>query len=305
MDREQAQRLVAQVVRDRVFDGEERELAPDATLAELGFDSLALVTVVSGLEAAVERAFPETMWEERQNLRVEDLVDAVVLQAAPGEPHRAPPAPPAPAHPPSEQAPSAVRAGLAGIARRAFSRLDVVIVERLLDGPLPKLEPPADVVIRRATAADEGAVAALWPGPGRAPKLRQFRSWLADGYTCLAAFAGQEVVAIDWLNDVDPDGGVTAAPGTCLGISLQERWDHAGRGIGLALVARSLAVSKEAGYARQAAYVAAANTRMRAACTGLLGFSEVASARRTTVAGRTRWTWTRDGAHGSGPVLQI
>ena len=308
MTREQATLLVIRIVRERTLNGDdERELPLDATLAELGFDSLALVSVVSGLEAETGRAFPPEYWEERQTLHIADLIDAVERFSPDVEPPTSPAANrPAPAPAAEERRERSLgRAVLATIARRIFSRLDVVIVERLLLGELPRPAPPPGVVLRPATIADVDSLAALWPRALRGRKLRQFRSWLADGYTCLGAFDGEQAIAVDWLNETDDHGAVAAVEGTCLGIYLHERPDRSRQGVGLALLAYSLEVSHDAGYERQAAYVASDNTRMRVACTSLLGFSEVGSARRTTSFGRTRWTWQLRGGTGSGPVLLI
>ena len=269
---------------------------------ELGFDSLALVSVVSGLEAETGQAFPAEYWEGRQTLHLVDLVDAVERFSPGVEQHAAAGASrPAPPPPPEDRRERSLPGALvATIARRIFSRLNVVIVERLLTGDLPRPVPPPGIVLRPATIADLGALADMWPRPLHLRKLRQFRGWLADGYTCLAAFDRERAVAVDWLNETDDEGDVAAVAGTCLGIYLRGRADRTRQGVGLALLAYSLQVSHDAGYQRQAAYVASDNTRMRAACTNLLGFSEVGSARRTTSFGRTRWAWQREAVPAAG-----
>jgi acyl carrier protein/GNAT superfamily N-acetyltransferase len=308
MTREQATLLVMKIVRERAFDGDEvRELPVEATLAELGFDSLALVSVISGLEAEIGKSFPDEYWESRQALRIQDLVEAARQvpsetehQTDGGAAKRSSPS--MAGTPPGR---SLARTVLSTIARRTFSRLDVVIIERSLVDELPRPTIPAGIVLRRATMADEAALAGLWPPALRWHKLRQFRSWLAEGYTCLGAFEGERAVAVDWLNDTDTRGNVAGLEGTCLGTYLYERHDRSSQGIGLALLAYSLEVSRTAGYARQAGYVASDNTRMRLACTSLLGFSEVGSARRTTLFGRSRWSWRLGEAAGRGRIIWI
>ena len=304
LDRAEAEALVLRVVKERAFDGEARPLPLEARLVELGFDSFALVTVVSGLEEAVGNGFPMTFWEERGDLRLVDLVDAVqqfgraispVSVPATSEALRPPP--------PSRLAP--LRSVAAAVARQLYSTLDVVLIERDLSEGLPRFSPPPGVDLRRATLADLHAFRHLWPPVIRVRRLRQVRAWLSDGYVCLAAFERGEVVAVDWLNDADPSGGVAAVPGTCLGIDLYERHDQAGRGVGLALLSSSLEVARDEGYARQAAYVAEDNTLMRTACTRLLGFAEVGSAGRTTILGRRRWIWRQRGEYGEGAVLHL
>jgi acyl carrier protein len=243
--RADAETLVLRIVQERAFDGEARPLPLDAGLVELGFDSFALVTVVSGLEEAVGSGFPMQFWEERGDLRLVDLVDAVQLfgrrirpeDAWAGEPLR----------PPQPSRLSPLRSVAAAAVRQVYSTLDVVVIERELAGSLPRFAPPPAVSLRRATPADLGAFRRLWPPVIRTRRLRQVRAWLRDGYVCLAAFEQDEVVAVDWLNDADPVGGVAAGPGTCLGIDLFERHDQTGRGVGLALLSRSLEVAREEG----------------------------------------------------------
>jgi acyl carrier protein/L-amino acid N-acyltransferase YncA len=312
MNRENAASLVRATIRERAFDGEGAdvpEMPLEATLAEIGFDSLSFVSVVSGLEAALGRSFPSEYWEQRRMLRVADLVDAVELLARTNGSATAT-FPRFEPHPPRHAADrrgailSVLRASAGVFMRNTFSSIDAVILERELEN-LPSLPAPAGVSLRRATAADQSAFSELWPRERRGRMVRQFRARLASGYTCLAAFEGGEVVAIDWLNEADPEGAVAAVPGTCLGISLHERSDQGDRGIGLALLAYSLEVCREAGYVRQAAYVSAKNLRMRTACTSLLGFREAGSARRTTKFGRMRWRWQIGATRGEGPVLEI
>jgi acyl carrier protein len=312
MDREAAVRLVWSTIRERAFDGEDvglPDLPLEATLDEIGFDSLAFVSVVSGLEAAIGRPFPSEFWEQRRPVRIVDLVEAVELlsrtrspittQLRSESPHSR--------RPMAERLgalPAAIRASVAAVARHTFSTIDAIILVRELEN-LPAMPTPTGIALRRVTAADEPALRRLWPRESQTRMVRQFRSRLASGFICLAAFDGPEVVAIDWLNETDPEGGVGALPGTCLGISLHERWDKANRGIGLSLLAYSLEVATNEGYVRQAAYVSVENVRMRAACTRLLGFTEAGSAHRTMKLGRMHWTWEQGPVRGEGPVLEI
>jgi len=205
---------------------------------------------------------------------------------------------------PTRPRPSFVRTVIADAAAWTASGLDVVLVQRDLDR-LPQAVAPDGVSLRSVTQDDLPALTGLWPsGHGRL-KTRQFRVRLARGYTCLGAFEGGRLLAIDWLNSIDFDASVEATPGTWLGIDLYERPDQTGRGVGSALLAHSLAVARTAGYRRQAAYVDARNTRMLAAAIGLLGFTSFGSAHRQKVVGRVRWRWTIDGAAGAGPVLVL
>jgi acyl carrier protein/GNAT superfamily N-acetyltransferase len=290
MTHEEAVRLVTATIRDRVLGGADRALPPDATLAELGFDSLGLVTVVSGLEAAVGRRFPDEYWEGRPNLRVRDLVEAVERSDVPTF---------------EEPRPSSLHGVAARVPWRLYSRQRFALLDRSLEEGLPGPSPPPGVELRRTTAADEATLAELWPRRRRLHARRLIRRWRARGYVGLAAFEHGRALALDWLHDADPEGGVVGEAGTCLGIDLRVRRGYENRGVGVALIAYSLAVGHELGYRRQAAYVARENHSMRSACTALLGFAERGSARRTVVLGKTRWTWQRDGRAGSGPMLRL
>ena len=291
MTHEQAVRLVLDTIRGRALGGETRDLPLDAPLSELGLDSLSLVTVVSGLEAAVGRRFPDEYWEDRPLLRVRDLVEAVERAgAAPQRARRGPLAP----------------AAVARVPWRVYSRLEVVLLERLLDEPLPEPAPPPGVNLRRANAADDASLAELWPRRRRRGARRRLRVWRGRGHVPLAAFERDRALALDWLHDTDPEAGVAASDaGTCLGIDLRVRAGHEGSGVGVALIAFSLATARELGYRRQAAYVARDNQTMRLACTALLGFTEFGYGRRTTLLGKNRWTWSRDGVSGRGNRLDV
>jgi GNAT superfamily N-acetyltransferase len=288
-------RLVVDTIRERVVGGEDRELPLEAPLAELGFDSFALLTVVTGLEAAVGRGFPEEYWEHRPALRIRDLVEAVERFGEPvdrsvAEPDRS----------------SMLATAAARVLWRAYNRLDVVLLDRKLDDSLPTLVPPPGVVLRRATPADDGSLVELWPRSRRRGAVRRLRTWRGQGYVALGAFEDGRAVALDWLHHSDPEGAVVAAdPATCLGIDLRLRRGHENRGIGLALLAYSLEVAREEGYLRQAAYVARENHPMRMACTALLGFAEIGTARRDTLFGRAHWTWIRNGLTTSASVMPL
>jgi acyl carrier protein len=307
--RDEAAHLVIATMRERVFGGADHEVGLDDTFAELGVDSLAIVILVSGLESAVGKMFPVEFWEARSTFAVVDLVDEVERLSR----ERSGTFVAAPVVDVSEAAQSrlgstwpmmSVRPLVGATVRRAFSRLDAILVEReLID--LPDPDPPRDVVLRRATAADEQALAGLWE-PGRQRiKTAQFRARLAAGSTCVAAFHDEVILALDWLNERDPPGHVVARPGTCLGVDMHRRSGEERRDIGRALLAYSLQVAHENGYQRKVAYVEVHNARMLAAAIGVLGYASFGTAHRTMVLGRARWSWTVHGVEGSGPTLVL
>lgn len=73
-----------------------------------------------------------------------------------------------------------------------------------------------------------------------------------------------------------------------LGLYLVEAPGSRGRGIGLALLAYSLRVSRELGFRAQLTAVRQDNQPMLAACVQLLGFRQIGHARRTRILG---FTW--------------
>ena len=309
MTRDEAAHLVITTMRDRVFGGADHEVGLDDTFAELGLDSLAIVILVSGLESAVGRRFPVEFWEARSTFAVADLVDEVerlsreragTFAAAPVVDRSEPAQSPVDSARPMTRVRSLVGATL----RRAFSRLDAIVVEReLID--LPDPEAPHDVVLRLATAGDEHALAGLWE-PGRQRiKTARFRARLEAGDVCVAAFRGDVILALDWQSERDPGGHVVARPGTCLGVDTHRRGGEEGRDVGRALLAYSLHVARENGYQRKAAYVEVHNARMLAATIGVLGYASFGTAHRTMVLGRTRWSWTVHGVEGNGPTLVL
>jgi GNAT superfamily N-acetyltransferase len=98
---------------------------------------------------------------------------------------------------------------------------------------------------------------------------------------------------------------VTTSPGTCFGLSLYERRESRGRGIGLALLSASLPYTRDLGFTRQATIVLERNVPMIAAATQLLGFTIAGRAERSELVGRVHWSWQRHGSICSGPRLVI
>src|SRR5262245_45856689 len=74
-----AQREIARIVRDELLLGSEREIPLDQALGELGLglDSLALVNLLTAVEAAFEVELPDDIWTERGPLSVNDLAEIV------------------------------------------------------------------------------------------------------------------------------------------------------------------------------------------------------------------------------------
>jgi GNAT superfamily N-acetyltransferase len=127
---------------------------------------------------------------------------------------------------------------------------------------------------------------------------------MESGVICLAAWEGERIVAYDLLGPTGADD-VTASNGTCLGLTLHERCEARGRGIGLALLAASLPYTRELGFTRQATIVLERNRPMIAAATQILGFAVTGRAERLELAGHVRWSWQRHGSVCEGPRLVV
>ena len=128
---------------------------------------------------------------------------------------------------------------------------------------------------------------------------------LRDGATALVACERGRILAIDVVSPGGSDEAKVVSPGACYGFLLTESREARGRGIGLALAAHSFVVARGLGFHSQLAHVWEGNTAMLAAATQLLGFRTIGSARRTHVAGITRWSWQADGARHRGPRLVL
>jgi GNAT superfamily N-acetyltransferase/acyl carrier protein len=317
---------VTRVVREATGVGDARELPREEPLGALGLDSLALVNVVSAVEARYGRELPDTLWDGRRGISIASLAEAVA--AAGGDPAvpggtSAPPS--APSQGLSEQ-PGVSRGervfmqlegrgaggrAAAGALHRAAilahwvrARQPCLVLARDLAGVLPVIPLPAGITVAPYDGASAEPLAGIWPATQSARMHAHLRCRMHAGILCLAAWESGRIVAYDLLG---PSGAedVTTSPGTCFGLNLYERREARGRGIGLALLAASLRYTRELGFARQATIVLARNRPMIAAATQLLGFTVCGSAERSELLGRVRWSWQRHGSTCSGPRLVI
>jgi GNAT superfamily N-acetyltransferase len=180
------------------------------------------------------------------------------------------------------------------------------VLERRLDEEASaELAPPPGVELRTLAPEERPDLADLWPPVHARRMLHTFENEVARGAIVLVACEGADVVALDL---VSRSGGLDVdvkSPKSCFGYFLAEARAARGRGIGLALTAYSFAVARERGWTRQFTHVWDRNSAMLAAATQLLGFRIVGSARRTHVAGITRWSWQLDETQGSGPRLVL
>ena len=315
------EREIARIIRDELLLGSEREIPFDQPLGELGvgLDSLALVNLLTAVEAAFGVELSDDIWTERGPLSVNDLAEIVRSSR------------PAAVMAPSVQADSALlhgrleqleqrlrRRGAAGraatsairiaapVKRFLFVRTRHLVLERHLDSGIPtEVSAPSGIEFRLVAPAETPNLSGLW-APAHARRMTKvFQREVDRGAIALVACEAGRVVAVDLLSG---SGGLeveVTSPGACFGFLLAEARAARGRGIGLALAAYSFRVARELGFRAQLTHVWDGNTAMLAAATQLLGFRIVGSARRTRLAGISRWSWQVGGKRGRGARLVL
>ncbi len=319
MSRKAAQDEILRIVREELLFGSERPIPLDAPLGDLGvgLDSLALVKLLTAVEASFGVDVPDDVWTARGPLSVDVLAD--IVAEAPAREAVGATAESTLVRGRMERAEQALAGG--GLARRAawravrlaapakrfvFGSIRSFVLERRLEDPSPKpAEPPPGIVLREYAAADEEGLSGLWPAFAERHGRRTLRRSLRDGAIALVAAEGNRIVALDLLSATGEDDVRVEQPGACFGYWLTEAPAARGRGIGLALVAYSLRAARERGFRTQLTWVAEDNTAMLAAATQLLGFRSVGTASRLHVLGLTRWSWELRGRSGRGRRLVL
>lgn len=321
MSRAVVEQAITSIVRDELLLGSERPIPRDKPLGDagLGLDSLALVNLLTAVEAEFGVDLPDDIWTVRGPLSVADLAEVVARTERSHEP--TPPSGRAFAveHGPMERIELALaRRGAAGRAAWAAVRLAApaarfllsnrrhVVLERSLDDvSSPQFEAPSGVDIRPYRRGDEARLSGLWATyherEGRAVLERSLR----EGAVALVAVEGGRIVALDLISTTGSNDVVVVRPDVSYGFALTEARSVGGRGIGLAVIADSFRVARELGSRAQVTYVWEGNAPMLAATTQLLGFRPLGVARRTRVLGQTRWAWKLDGRQGRGPRLEL
>jgi ribosomal protein S18 acetylase RimI-like enzyme/acyl carrier protein len=311
---------LVRIVREELLLGSEREVPLDVPLGELGvgLDSLALVSLLTRIEAVFAVELPDDVWTRRGPLSLAGLAELVAASTPADTPASTDSLPEEILQGRMERAEYALRRygapgraawaaiRLAAPAKRfLFTRERNVILERRLDGDAVPVRAPESVVLRPFEPGDEYRLTGLW-APFNEPRGRQgLREWLQRGATALVAVEGEDVVALDVVADDGDEEVRVARPHACYGVYLAEAPGARGRGIGLALVAYSFEHAREHGFRTQLTYVRDDNTPMLAAATQLLGFEVIGSGLRTHVAGVTRWSWQIDGQRGRGSALVL
>ena len=313
------ERAIARIIRDELLLGSEREIPFDQPLGELGvgLDSLALVNLLSAVEAAFRVELSDDIWTERGPLSVNDLAEIVRSTRPAAAPTLSAQGDSAALHGRMEQLEqrlrrrgSAGRAAWAAIrmaapARRfLFARTQHVLLERRLDEEIStEIAPPPGIEFRLLLPGERPDLSDLWAPVHARRMTKVFQREVDRGAIALVASVGHRVVAVDLLSG---SGGLDVevnSPGVCFGFLLAEARAARGRGIGLALAAYSFRVARERGFRTQLTHVWKGNTAMLAEATQLLRFRIVGSARRMRVLGISRWSWQIRGKRGRGPRL--
>lgn len=318
MKREAAREEITRIVRDELLFGSERPIPPDQPLGELGvgLDSLALVKLLTAVEANFGVDVPDDVWTTRGPLSVDALAD-IVAEAPRQEGVVA--AEPTLLRGRMERAERALGGG--GLGRRAawaivrlaapvkqfafgYSR-NFVLERRLDDVGAMEVDAPPGIVLRPYAPEDEDGLAGLWPAFTERHARRFLRESLEQGAIALVAVEGSRIVALDLLSATGEEEVEVRSSGACFGYWLTEAPGARGRGIGLALVAYSLGVAQERGFRTQLTWVAEDNAAMLAAATQLLGFRSIGTASRLRILGLTRWSWQLGGRRGRGKRLVL
>jgi acyl carrier protein/GNAT superfamily N-acetyltransferase len=306
------------IIRSDLLVGPSRELPLNDPLSELGLDSLALVSFLTYVEATFGVALPDDAWIAREPLTLANI--AALVRAAGGQQAAAQPTDAAPPDlsTRSERVERALsRYGPPGrmllsllpytrrFRRFVFARASTVVVERLLENAeLPEPTPPPGVELRPYAYGDD--LSGLWSRIGEESGRAALAHALAHGAVALAAADGDRIVALVLLSAEGADDvRVTVSQGASYSYRLDVARAVRGSGVGAALLAYSLGVARDQGFRALIAWVHENNRPMLVTTTHALGFRPVGAAVRTTVIGRTRWSWYLRGRRGSGPVLLL
>jgi acyl carrier protein/GNAT superfamily N-acetyltransferase len=312
---------IARIIRDELLLGSEREIPFDQPLGELGvgLDSLALVNLLTAVEAAFQVELSDDIWTERGPLSVNDLAEIVRSTRPAAAPTVSAQAGSAVLHGRMEQIEERLRRrGSVGraawsmvriaapVRRFLFARTQHVLLERRLDEESStEIAPPPGIEFRLLLPGERPDLSDLWPPVHAGRMTNVFQREVERGAIALVACSEDRVVAVDLLSgsgglDVEVD-----TPGACFGFLLTEARGARGRGIGLALAAHSFSVARERGFRTQHTHVWKGNAAMLAAATQLLGFTIIGNARRLRVIGITRWSWQIRGQRSSGARLVL
>jgi len=133
---------------------------------------------------------------------------------------------------------------------------------------------------------------------------------IESGSVCLAAWRQEQMVGVDWLfvqGYRRPYSRLTFSwpPDTCYGGELWEYAEFHGKGVGMSLLAASLATAREAGYLRQETVVKAHNTNMLSAAVHLYDFEKTGAISVHRLLRRPFSIWHKGGKSGHSRTLAM
>lgn len=310
----QKQEITAQVIdllRQTALSGSSREIDPETPLGSqgLGLDSLALIEFTTVLERQYQIQMPDDLWAAGGQLTLARFIEIIAATHTSATPAAAASRPEPPVE--SAQTSAAAPLGIIGASiYRLYNQDRYYILDFDLGGQtLPTFTAGADLQFRTAAPADAAALDSFWNAldyrtiDGANMDQALFHRRLAAGAHCLTAWQGAEIVAMDWIfkqSYACPYTGLRFSwpAESCYGGELWERPGLGGRGIGMALLAFSLAEAQKIGYQRQVTLVNARNTRMLGAAVQLFGFQTRGEIRTLRFLGHPFSRW-RNGANTS------
>lgn len=333
MNASEVEREIVEVLRRSSLRGSDRQIGLDDALGEqgLGLDSLALVEFITALENRFKVELPDEFWTEREKLSIRHCAELIMQSNVTFSPT-------AEGYEPvpnqrstiglswSEKAAAAMRelGAIRGIGwilgRLVLHVTDIfylrqkyhILIFDVEDQPLPSYASSVDLTLRQVTAEDSSAFETFCSAityrthtANRIMTMELFRQRLESGYVCLGAWLNDEIVAIDWWSGEGYKCPFTGLrfhwpDDTCYAMELFEHPEHTGKGVGLSLLAFSLATAKERGYRYQVAMVIGKNVKMLSASVQLFGFVKIGEIDTTRVLFKPLSSWQIDGASGRG-----
>ena len=299
MNKTDIEKEIVSLLRDSSLAGSRREITLHAVLGEqgLGLDSLALTQFIVALENRFGIEFPETIWIERGQLKLQDLIDIIAEIPKPAvasviQKH------PQPAF---DALPQGVTGTASAVREKGYLSLSLRILSHIVNSfiylfyredsfyilsfdlvnqPIPNYEAPESIVIVEASPDDISTVQQVWHPSQRNRKTRSFKDRLALGHTCYVARTNGTVAAIDWMASTEIFEPTTAikvkfSHGSCYGFDLIEHPDYRGRAIGLAMLTYCLRRNKEDGFKTHYTIVHSDNEKMLLASIQLIGFKQI------------------------------
>lgn len=329
MKREELEAQVIHILRRSALSGSDRQIDLLEPLGSLGvgLDSLALIEFATALEKHFQLLLPDSIWSDGGQLtlaRFTDIIQAHLPAAASVMPssdqsgaQQNGDAAPALDHPAQKQGWRRWRlvTQLGKTIYYLYHREKWLILEYIFtQKPLPAHSSPLNLQLRVAAPDDSAALTSFWNTfkyqtiDGKVMDMHLFQERQAAGAVCLTAWLGEKIVGMDWLFKQGyywPYAGVRFdwPADSCYGGELWEPPDYHGMGIGMELLAFSLAEAKSRGFRRQVTLVYARNVKMLSASLQLYGFTLIGNVDLTKVLSRPFSKWVSGPNAGRGGTV--